>query len=1211
MQADTVAPTTAASRFLTRLHSPDRPVLVFDGATGTSLQQLNLTAEDFGGAELEGCNENLVITRPDAVQAVHRQFLEAGCDVIETDSFGAASVVLAEYGLEDQAFLLNQRAAELARAVADEYSTEAKPRFVAGSMGPTTKLPTLGHIEFDTLRSAYQEQAEGLLAGGVDLYIVETCQDVLQIKAALQGIEAAFEKAGERRPLMVSVTMETTGTMLVGSDIAAVVAILEPFPIDILGLNCATGPEQMKEHIRYLAEQSPFVVSCIPNAGLPENVGGVAHYRLQPMELKMQLMHFVEDLGVQVIGGCCGTTPAHIQALAELAEDLKAAERPSRHSAMERTQLSYEPAAASIYGATTYHQDNSFLIIGERLNASGSKKVRELLNAEDWDGLVAVARGQVKENAHILDVNVDYVGRDGERDMHELVSRVVTNINLPLMLDSTEWQKMEAGLKVAGGKCILNSTNYEDGDERFFKVLELARRYGAAVVIGTIDEEGMARTADKKVAIAKRAYRDAVEYGIPAREIFYDPLALPISTGIEEDRRNGLETIEAIRRIRSELPGVHVLLGVSNVSFGLSPAARISLNSVFLHECCEAGMDAAIVSPAKILPLIKISEEHQQVCRDLILDRRRFEGGVCSYDPLTELTTLFEGVSAKEARQSGPSLTDLPIEERLKQHIIDGERIGLEEALNLGLQQYAPLEIVNTYLLDGMKVVGDLFGSGQMQLPFVLQSAETMKAAVAYLEPHMEKTDGKRSAKAKFLIATVKGDVHDIGKNLVDIILTNNGYEVINLGIKQDVGAIIAAQQEHQADCIAMSGLLVKSTAFMKDNLEAFNEAGISVPVILGGAALTPRFVNKDCSEVYKGKVVYGRDAFTDLRFMDAFVSARSDGSWDDHQGFLNGIPEGVGLAANGFSDDREAVDGEADASAQPTTSVGASPDPQPLSTERSDAVPAETANKPPFLGSHLLQGELDIPLEQVIAYLDRQALFAGQWQMRKTKEQSREDYEAQLEETAVPILQNWLNRIREEHLLQPAVAYGYFPCGRDGNSLIVFAEDGSTTLGRFDLPRQRSGNRYCIADFFRDLEGGRASDVLPMQAVTMGEEASRFSQELFKNDAYSDYLFFHGLSVQMAEALAEWTHARIRRECGFQDPDGMPIREVLAQRYRGSRYSFGYPACPTVGDSRQQLEWLGADRIGLQMDDSEQLHPEQSTTALVALHSKARYFSA
>ena len=590
------------SRFLDRLHAPERPVLVFDGATGTSLQQMDLTAEDFGGEELEGCNENLVVTRPDAVQSVHRLFLDAGCDVIETDTFGAASVVLAEYGLEDQAFELNRRAAELAREVADAYSTSEKPRFVAGSMGPTTKLPTLGHIDFDTLKEAYTEQAEGLLVGGVDLFIIETCQDVLQIKAALQGVTEAFEKRGERRPLMVSVTMETTGTMLVGSDIAAVVSILEPFPIDILGLNCATGPEQMKEHIRYLSEHSPFVVSCIPNAGLPENVGGVAHYRLQPMELKMQLMHFVEDLGVQVIGGCCGTTPAHIQALSEISTELKPAHRPTRTAHQERPSLGYEPAAASIYGATSYHQDNSFLIIGERLNASGSKKVRELLNEEDWDGLVAVARGQVKENAHVLDVNVDYVGRDGESDMRELVSRVVTNINLPLMLDSTEWQKMEAGLKVAGGKCILNSTNYEDGDERFFKVLELAKRYGAGVVVGTIDEDGMARTAEKKLAIAKRAYRAAVEYGIPAREIFYDPLALPISTGIEEDRRNGLETIEAIRRIREDLPGVHVVLGVSNVSFGLSPAARITLNSVFLHDCCEAGMDAAIVSPAKILP---------------------------------------------------------------------------------------------------------------------------------------------------------------------------------------------------------------------------------------------------------------------------------------------------------------------------------------------------------------------------------------------------------------------------------------------------------------------------------------------------------------------------------------------------------------------------------------------------------------------------------
>ena len=1211
--------------FLERLHGPERPVLVFDGATGTSLQQMDLGPDDFGGVALEGCNENLVFTRPDAVQAVHRQFLEAGCDVIETDTFGATSLVLAEYDIADQTFALNKRAAELAREMAAAYSTPDKPRFVAGSMGPTTKLPTLGHIDFDTMKASFAEQAEGLLAGDVDLFIVETCQDVLQIKAALQGIEDAFAKTGQRRPLMVSVTMETTGTMLVGSDIAAVVAILEPFPIDVLGLNCATGPEQMKEHIRYLSEHSPFVVSCIPNAGLPENIGGVAHYRLTPLEMKMQLLHFVEDLGVQVIGGCCGTTPAHIAALTELAAELHPAARPVRTPQTQhaRPLLQGEPAAASIYSTTPYHQDNSFLIIGERLNASGSKKVRELLAEEDWDGLVGVARGQVKENAHVLDVNVDYVGRDGERDMHELVSRLVTNVNLPLMLDSTEWQKMEAGLKVSGGKCILNSTNYEDGDERFFKVLELAKAYGAGVVVGTIDEEGMARTAERKFAIAQRAYRDAVEFGIPAHEIFYDPLALPISTGIEEDRLNGAATIEAIRRIRTDLPGVHVVLGVSNVSFGLSPAARIVLNSVFLHDCCEAGMDAAIISPAKILPLAKISPEHQQVCRDLIYDRRRFEtnepGAICSYDPLTVLTTLFEGVSAKEARASGPSLADLKVEERLKQHIIDGERIGLDASLNEALATYPPLQIINTFLLDGMKVVGELFGSGQMQLPFVLQSAETMKAAVAHLEPHMETAEGESSAKGKFLIATVKGDVHDIGKNLVDIILTNNGYEVVNLGIKQSCEAIIDAQQKHQADCIAMSGLLVKSTAFMKDNLEAFNQAGIAVPVILGGAALTPRFVNGDCRAAYQGQVIYGRDAFADLRFMDALMEAKAAGAWDDLQGFLGTIPEGLGIASpQSPAEEPAKADGPIEAAAIPAPEATPSSEQndQRSNDQRSTAVAEESALEPPFWGSQVLT-EQEIDLQEVFAYLDRNALFAGQWQLRKTQQQSREDYEAMLAEKAEPVLQHWMGRCLEEGLLSPRVAYGYFPCGRSGNAVVLFdPAKRQQQLGRFELPRQRSGNRYCIADFYRDLAiaadgSSLPTDVLPMQAVTMGEGATSFAQQLFKADQYTDYLYFHGLGVQMAEALAEWVHARIRRELGFADPAAMPLRDVLAQRYRGSRYSFGYPACPNVADSRQQLAWLGAERIGLSMDESDQLEPEQSTTALVALHSQARYFSA
>ncbi|MFN9646330.1 MAG: methionine synthase [Cyanobacteriota bacterium] len=1224
----TSTPTRQTRRmgFLERLHGPDRPVLVFDGATGTSLQLLNLTAEDFGGVALEGCNENLVFSQPDAVRTVHRQFLEAGCDVIETDTFGATSIVLAEYGLEDQAFALNQRAAELARELADAYSTPEKPRFVAGSFGPTTKLPTLGHIGFDVLKASFQEQAEGLMAGDVDLFIVETCQDVLQIKAALMGIEAAFTRLGRRLPLMVSVTMETTGTMLVGSDIAAVVAILEPFPIDVLGLNCATGPEQMKEHIRYLSAHSPFVVSCIPNAGLPENVGGVAHYRLTPTELKMQLMHFVEDLGVQVIGGCCGTTPAHIAALVELSRNLKSAPRPVRGGPpatvddQPRPAFHYEPAAASIYGVTPYHQDQSFLIIGERLNASGSKKVRDLLNGEDWDGLVAVAREQVKENAHVLDVNVDYVGRDGEKDMDALVRRLVTNVNLPLMLDSTEWQKMEAGLKVAGGKCILNSTNYEDGDERFFKVLSLARDYGAGVVIGTIDEEGMARTAERKFAIAQRAYRDALEFGLPPREIFYDPLALPISTGIEEDRGNAQATIEAIRRIRATFPHVHIVLGVSNVSFGLSPAARIVLNSVFLHDCCEAGMDAAIISPAKILPLVKISNEQQEVCRDLINDRRRFDGDICTYDPLTALTTLFEGVSAKEARASGPSLADLPIEERLKQHIIDGERIGLDRALDEALHIYPPLQIINSFLLDGMKVVGELFGAGQMQLPFVLQSAETMKAAVAHLEPFMEKVESENSSKGKLLIATFKRDVHDIGKNLVDIILTNNGYQVINLGIKQTVEAIVDAQKKHQADCIAMSGLLVKSTAFMKDNLQTFNDEGIHVPVILGGAALTPRFVHGDCRTVYRGQVVYGRDAFADLRVMDALMEAKAADRWDDRQGFLDGPPEGLA-----WGEAPEPVEAEPAVAATPSPADEAEPAPADGNSHRSEAVPEESALTPPFWGSRVITEE-EIDLEEVMAYLDRNALFAGQWQLRKSQEQSRDDYDAMLEAKAEPVLRHWLGRCLEERLLTPRVAYGYFPCSRDGNSVVVFdptplkdgdpASGAPTILGRFQLPRQKGGNRYCIADFYRDQALSAtgqpvASDVLPMQAVTMGEKATHFAQTLFRGDQYSDYLYFHGLAVQMAEALAEWTHARIRAELGFAANEPKVLRDILAQRYRGSRYSFGYPACPNVADSRQQLLWLGADRIGLSMDESDQLEPEQSTTALVALHSKARYFSA
>jgi 5-methyltetrahydrofolate--homocysteine methyltransferase len=1193
-----------SSAFLQRLQSPERPVLVFDGAMGTNLQVQNLTAQDFGGAEYEGCNEYLVHTKPEAVEKVHRGFLEAGADVIETDTFGGTSIVLAEYDLADKAYYLNKTAAELAKRVATEYSTPEKPRFVAGSMGPGTKLPTLGHIDFDTLKNAYVEQAEALYDGGVDLLLVETCQDVLQIKAALNAIEEVFAKKGARLPLMVSVTMEQMGTMLVGTEIDAALAILERYPINILGLNCATGPDLMKDHIKYLSEHSPFIVSCIPNAGLPENIGGQAHYKLTPMELRMALMHFVEDLGVQIVGGCCGTRFDHIAQLAEMTKDLKSKERHPH----------YEPSAASIYSTQPYIQDNSFLIVGEKLNASGSKKCRELLNAEDWDSLISMAKAQVKEGAHVLDVNVDYVGRDGERDMHELASRLVNNVTLPLMLDSTEWTKMEAGLKVAGGKCILNSTNYEDGEERFYQVLDLAKKYGAGVVVGTIDEDGMGRTADKKFAIAKRAYNAAVEYGIPSHEIFFDPLALPVSTGIEEDRENGKATVEAIKRIREELPGCHILLGVSNVSFGLNPAARQVLNSVFLHECMSVGLDAAIVSANKILPLSKIDEEHQKICLDLIYDRREFDGDICTYDPLGELTTLFAG---KKAKKSEAVDKNLPIDERLKQHIIDGERIGLEDALNEALQQYPPLAIINTFLLDGMKVVGELFGSGQMQLPFVLQSAQTMKAAVAYLEPFMDKEEADGSGKGTFIIATVKGDVHDIGKNLVDIILSNNGYKVINLGIKQPVENIIQAYEESKADCIAMSGLLVKSTAFMKDNLETFNEKGITVPVILGGAALTPKFVYEDCQNTYRGKVIYGKDAFADLHFMDKLMPAKANNNWDDIKGFLDEVTstderrltqieeEGVEQPFEGENRDKIFVD-----------EVTKKPEPLVIDTKRSEAVALDIERpQPPFWGTKLLQPE-DIPLEEVFPYLDLQALFVGQWQFRKSKEQSREEYDRFLQEKVYPILEEWKQKVVAESLLHPTVIYGYFPCNAEGNTLYVYdpaiINDVSLPepVTSFEFPRQLSGKRLCIADFFATKESG-IIDVFPMQAVTVGEIATEYAQKLFKSDQYTDYLYYHGLAVQMAEALAEWTHARIRRELGFANEEPDSIRDVLQQRYRGSRYSFGYPACPNIQDQYKQLDLLDTSRINMYMDESEQLYPEQSTTAIVAYHPVARYFSA
>ncbi len=1185
--------------FRTYLNRDEKPLIIFDGGTGTSFQNLNLTADDFGGKELEGCNENLVLSSPRVVEKVHNSFLEAGCHVIETNTFGASSIVLDEYSIANKAYEINKNAAIIAKKAAAKYSTIDKPRFVAGSIGPTTKLPTLGHIDFDELKESYKEQIYGLIDGGVDLLLIETCQDVLQIKSALLASKEILDSKNIDIPVMVSITMETTGTMLVGSDIASALTILEPFNIDILGLNCATGPEQMKEHIKYLSENSPFAISCIPNAGLPENIGGVAHYRLKPIELKMQLMNFIYDFNVQLIGGCCGTTPEHIKYLSSIIDEIIYNESTNKKG--KNNSSGFIPSASSIYNSVPYKQDNSILIVGERLNASGSKKVRELLNNDDWDGLVSIAKQQQKENAHVLDVNVDYVGRDGVKDMKEITSRLVTNINLPLMIDSTDADKMESGLKSAGGKCIINSTNYEDGDERFDQVLNLALGYGSGLVVGTIDEDGMARDSEKKYKIVKRAINRTREFGLSDYELFFDPLALPISTGIEEDRTNAKETINAITKIRENFPDIHIILGISNISFGLSPLSRINLNSIFLDECIKAGLDSAIIAPNKILPLSKISVETKKLCLDLIYDKRKFENDICTYDPLVELTKAFQDLSIQDFKKASSENKNLTLEESLKNHIIDGEKIGLEDQLEKALLKYKPLEIINTFLLDGMKVVGDLFGSGQMQLPFVLQSAETMKFAVSILEPHMETVD-ENISNGKLLIATVKGDVHDIGKNLVDIILTNNGYDVINLGIKQDVSAIIDAQKKHKADCIAMSGLLVKSTAFMKDNLEAFNNADISVPVILGGAALTPKFVNEDCSKIYKGKILYGKDAFTDLKFMNEYMDNKKKGNWSNTEGFIS--KEGININLASSKTDTEVIK----KSISLTTSTAKLNHKE--SFIRSKFITEEEPIKPPFLGTKVLF-EDDIDFNKLIFYLDRKALFSGQWQIKKGKNQSVDEYNNYLDSYAKPLLDKWLEIIIEKKLISPKAVYGYFRCGRKGNSIFLFDDKSLNKISQFNFPRQKSGNNLCISDFYCDLKNDKPRDIFPMQAVTMGDIASEYSQKLFKEDKYSDYLLFHGLTVQLAEALAEYVHGLIRIECGFRNEEPDKNREILSQKYRGARYSFGYPACPKVSDSNIQLSLLDAKRINLTMDESEQLHPEQSTTAIISLHSKAKYFSA
>lgn len=1144
-------------------------VVVADGAMGTMLQAQDPTLEDF--ENLEGCNEVLNLTRPDIVRSVHEAYFAVGVDCVETNTFGANHSAMAEYDIADRVFELSEAGARIAREVADEFGArDGRQRWVLGSIGPGTKLPTLGHVGYGTLRDGFQMNAEGLIAGGADALIVETTQDLLQTKSSVLGARRAMEATGVDIPLLVSMAFETTGTMLLGSEIGAALTALEPLGIDMIGLNCSTGPAEMSEHLRYLTRHSRIPLLCMPNAGLPVLTKDGAHFPLDAEGLADAQENFVRDYGLSLIGGCCGTTPEHLR---QVVERVNGVTPPERHPQPE-------PGAASLYQTVPFRQDTAYMAIGERTNANGSKKFREAMLDARWDDCVEMARDQIREGAHMLDLCVDYVGRDGVADMEELAGRFATASTLPIVLDSTEVDVIRAGLEKLGGRAVINSVNYEDGDgpeSRFAKVTRLAQEHGAALIALTIDEEGQARTVETKVAIAERLIEDLTKnWGIHESDILIDTLTFTICTGQEESRKDGIATIEAIRELKRRHPDVQTTLGLSNISFGLNPAARILLNSVFLDECVKAGLDSAIVHASKILPIARFDEEQVQTALDLIHDRRSAD-----YDPLQKLMALFEGATTKSLKAGkAEELAALPLDERLKRRIIDGEKNGLETDLDAALRDRPALDIVNETLLDGMKVVGELFGSGQMQLPFVLQSAEVMKAAVAYLEPHMEKSDAE--GKGTIVLATVRGDVHDIGKNLVDIILSNNGYNVVNLGIKQPVSAILEAAEEHRADVIGMSGLLVKSTVIMKENLEELNQRGLSAdyPVILGGAALTRAYVEQDLYEIYQGEVRYARDAFEGLRLMDALI------------GVKRGVPGAV-LPELKQRRVRPSVD----------TVVEERPEEGHV---RSDVSVDNPVPKPPFWDTRVIKG---IQLKEYASWLDEGALFKGQWGLKQARTGDGPTYEELVETEGRPRLRGLLDKLQTENLLEAAVVYGYFPCVSKDDDLIILDEEGNERT-RFTFPRQRRGRRLCLADFFRPEESGER-DVVGLQVVTVGSRIGEETAKLFGSNSYRDYLELHGLSVQLAEALAEYWHARVRSELGFAGEDPAAIEDMFDLKYRGARFSLGYGACPNLEDRAKIARLLEPERIGVHLSEEFQLHPEQSTDAIVIHHPEAKYFNA
>jgi 5-methyltetrahydrofolate--homocysteine methyltransferase len=1198
------------SPFLDRLA---RNILVFDGGMGTQIHKVDLSIDgDYCGCE--NCTDILAKTRPDVIQAIHERYLEAGADVVETDSFGASKLVLAEFDIAHRTYELSRAAAEVGRAAADKHSTKDKPRFVAGSMGPGTKLITLGNTDWATMLDSYRECARGLIDGGVDVFLIETCQDLLQVKCAINAVLAALAEKGKTPldiPIMASVTIESTGTMLLGSSIEAAATALASYPLLSLGLNCATGPTEMTEHVQWLGKHwrgsggtalqsgGRRNLSVMPNAGLPILHEGRTEYPLQPQPFVEAMQRFIEHDHVNIVGGCCGTTPEHIKLLADCAEAHQRDDRgtgrvivsqPSTNRPLTQSSPSegLPKGATSLYSVADYRQDNSFLIVGERMNASGSRAFKKLLELEDWDAIISLAKEQLREGAHILDLNVDYAGRDNAKDMAEIVKRVVRQADAPLMLDSTQLKTIEAGLRHAGGKCIINSANFEDGEHKFDEVLAMAKTFGAAVVIGSIDEDkqaSMARTADRKFSIAERGLRRAVDkFGMDPADILFDPLVLPISTGMESDRRSALELIDGIRRISKELPDCQTVVGLSNVSFGLNPPARLVLNSAFLHELREAGLTGAIVHAGKILPQNKIPDDQWAAALELIYDRR--DNG----DPLSKFIDLFKDATTASAKKEIKNLT---LEEQLRAHIIDGEKQGLPETIKGALTKYKPLEIINDHLLDGMKTVGELFGSGKMQLPFVLQSAEVMKMAVATLEPLMERAAGQ--TKGKIVLATVKGDVHDIGKNLVDIILTNNGYTVFNIGIKQPLSQIMAAYHEHKPDAVGLSGLLVKSVNVMEDNIDELNNGPDKPRLILGGAALTRHYCEGHLRPKYKGECYYGKDAFDGLRIMDLITAGKTD-------------------ALDAEIADRQAKRSKAEEMIVATRAAKLADSQRAPSVServsiRSDVSTTNSVPTPPFWGSRVVEGAGGLDLDDLYPFINPVALFRGQWGFKKGA-LSDAEYDAMIEDKVLPIFNRLKALCKDQQILQPKVVYGYFPCNSDGNDLIVWdtPERRSERL-RFSFPRQPDKKRYCISDFFRPADSGQV-DVLGMHCVTMGHKASETTKALYAKNEYQEYLYLHGMGVETAEALAEFWHKRMRQELGIGTEDSPKIKDLFTQHYRGSRYSFGYPACPDMSDQDKLFALLDPARIGCVLTENHQIDPEQSTSAIIVHHPEAKYFN-